>query len=181
MIVGPDGRRLPPGEQGEILVQGPTVMAGYLNAPELNRIAFIDGWYRTGDVGSLDADGFLTLHGRKRETINRGSEKIAPIEIDHALMRHPDVVEAAAYGVPHPRLGEDVAAAVVLRPGARATPIELREFVSERLARFKNPAPHCHRQPVAEGAHRQGPTQTPERGFPEQLENVAGGWRPVND
>ena len=67
--------------------------------------AFIDGWYRTGDVGSLDADGFLTLHGRKREIINRGSEKIAPLEIDHALMRHPDVVEAAAYGVPHPRLG----------------------------------------------------------------------------
>jgi acyl-CoA synthetase (AMP-forming)/AMP-acid ligase II len=139
IIAGPDGRRLPPGEQGEILVQGPTVMTGYLNTPELNRSAFIDGWYRTGDIGSLDADGFLTLHGRKRETINRGSEKIAPIEIDQALMRHPDVVEAAAYGVPHPRLGEDVAAAVVLRPGAHATPIELRDFISERLARFKIP------------------------------------------
>ena len=104
-------------------------MAGYLNAPELNHAAFVDGWYRTGDIGSLDAEGFLSLHGRTRETINRGSEKIAPIEVDQALMRHPDVVEAAAYGVPHPRLGEDVAAAVVLRPGSRVTPMELREFL----------------------------------------------------
>jgi acyl-CoA synthetase (AMP-forming)/AMP-acid ligase II/acyl carrier protein len=139
IIVGEDGRRLPVGERGEILVTGPSVMSGYLNAPDLNRSVFIDGWYRTGDIGSLDADGFLTLHGRRKELINRGSEKIAPPEIDQALMSHPDVEQAAAFAVPHPRLGEDVAAAVVLRSGAKVTPIELREFLSQRLATFKVP------------------------------------------
>ncbi len=138
-IVGHDGQQVPAGEQGEILVSSRDVMSGYLNAPELNRSAFVDGWYRTGDIGSLDEQGFLSLHARKREMINRGAEKIAPIEIDHALMRHPEVAEAAAYGVPHPRLGEDVAAAVVLRPGSKVTPSELREFVSEQLATFKIP------------------------------------------
>jgi len=138
-IAGPDGRPLPAGEHGEILVKGPSVMAGYLNAPEGNRAVFVDCWYRTGDIGSLDADGFLTLHGREREFINRGGEKIAPLEIDQALMRHPQVAQAAAFGVPHPRLGEDAAAAVVLRPGATVTPAELRDFISERLAAFKVP------------------------------------------
>jgi oxalate---CoA ligase len=138
-IVGEDGKPVRAGERGDILVRGPSVTSGYLNAPELNRSAFVDGWYRTGDVGSVDADGFLTLHGRKKELINRGGEKIAPLEIDQALMRHPDVAQAAAYGVPHPRLGEDVAAAVVLRPGARATAVELREFVGKELATFKIP------------------------------------------
>lgn len=138
-IVGEDGKPVRAGECGDILVRGPSVTSGYLNAPELNRSAFVDGWYRTGDVGSLDADGFLTLHGRKKELINRGGEKIAPLEIDQALMRHPDVTQAAAYGVPHPRLGEDVAAAVVLRPGARTTAVELREFVGKELATFKVP------------------------------------------
>src|SRR6185503_7177169 len=102
----------------EVYVRGPSVMAGYLNAPERNRSIFVDGWYRSGDVGSLDADGFLTLHGREKELINRGGEKISPHEIDLALLCHPQVAQAAAYGVPHPRLGEDVAAAVVLRPAA---------------------------------------------------------------
>jgi acyl-CoA synthetase (AMP-forming)/AMP-acid ligase II len=139
VIVGEDGRRLPPGERGEVLAKGPTVMSGYLNAPDLNESAFLDGWFRTGDIGSLDEDGFLTLHGRRKELINRGSEKIAPLEIDQALMGHPDVEQAAACAVPHPRLGEDVAAAVVLRPGAKVTPIELREFLSQRLAVFKVP------------------------------------------
>ncbi len=96
--------------------------SGYLDAPELNRASFVDGWFRTGDIGSLDADGFLTIHGRKTEMINRGGEKISPAEIDDALQRHPDVAEAAAFATPHPRLGEDVAAAVVLREGATVTP-----------------------------------------------------------
>ena len=138
-IVGEDGRQLPPGEQGEILVRGPTVMSGYLNAPELNRTRFVNGWFKTGDIGSLDEDGFLTLHGRKDDLINRGGEKISPVEIDDALMRHPAVAEAAAFAVPHPRLGEDVAAAVVLRPGMTATPVELRGYLQEQLASFKVP------------------------------------------
>jgi len=139
IIVDADGRRLPPGQEGEILVSGPTVMSGYLNVPELNRSAFVDGWYRTGDIGRLDAEGFLSLRGRMRELINRGSEKIAPVEIDHALMRHPQVTEAAAYAVPHPRLGEDVAAAVVLQKGANVTADELRELLAAHLAAFKIP------------------------------------------
>jgi len=138
-VVGEDGRQVAVGEQGEILVRGPSVMSGYLNAPELNRLVFVDGWYRTGDIGSVDEQGFLSLHARKRELINRGAEKIAPLEIDHALARHPAVAEAAAFAVPHPRLGEDVAAAVVLRPGSKVTSDELRAFLSEQLATFKLP------------------------------------------
>jgi acyl-CoA synthetase (AMP-forming)/AMP-acid ligase II len=139
MIVGEDGRQLAVDEQGEILVRGPNVISGYLDAAELNRNAFIDGWFRTGDIGSLDGDGFLTVHGRKTEIINRGGEKIAPLEIDQALLRHPEVAEAAAFAIPHPRLGEDIAAAVVLREGARVTPMDLREFLASQVALFKVP------------------------------------------
>ena len=138
-IVGNDGGRLAAGECGEILVGGPTVVSGYLNAPELNRASFVDGWFRSGDIGSIDEDGFLALHGRKDDLINRGAEKISPVEIDDALTLHPAVAEAAAFAVPHPRLGEDIAAAVVLRPGMTATPVELREYLQGRLASFKVP------------------------------------------
>ncbi len=138
-IVGEDGREVPPGSQGEILVTGPSVTAGYLNAPELNQAACVDGWFRTGDMGSIDGEGFLSLHGRRKELINRGGEKIAPLEIDQALLSHPEVEEAAAFGLPHPRLGEDVAAAVVLRRAATITPAQLREFLAQRLAPFKIP------------------------------------------
>jgi oxalate---CoA ligase len=138
-IVDEGGREVAACEHGEILLGGPTVTSGYLDAPELNRASFVDGWFRTGDIGSIDDDGFLTLHGRKTELINRGGEKISPSEIDDALQRHPDVAEAAAFAAPHPRLGEDVAAAVVLREGATVTPLELREFLLPRLAQFKIP------------------------------------------
>jgi len=138
-IVAESGRELSAGEHGEVLLGGPTVTSGYLDAPELNRASFADGWFRTGDIGSLDAEGFLILHGRKTEFINRGGEKISPAEIDDALQRHPDIVEAAAFAVPHPRLGEDVAAAVVLKDGATVTPLNLREFLLPSLALFKIP------------------------------------------
>ena len=138
-IFGDDGRQVGAGEQGEIFVSGPTVISGYLNAPELNRTRFVNGWFRTGDIGCFDEDGFLTLHGRKDDLINRGGEKISPAEIDNALARHPAVAEAVAFAVPHPRLGEDVAAAVVLRPGITATPVELREYLYEQVASFKVP------------------------------------------
>jgi acyl-CoA synthetase (AMP-forming)/AMP-acid ligase II len=138
-IVADSGREVSAGEQGEILLAGAAVTSGYLDAPELNRASFVDGWFRTGDIGSLDADGFLTLHGRKTEMINRGGHKISPVEVDDALRRHPAVAEAATFGAPHPRLGEDVAAAVVLREGATVTPLELREFLLPRLAQFKIP------------------------------------------
>jgi oxalate---CoA ligase len=138
-IVGEDGRPLPAGQHGAVLVRGPSVTSGYLNAPELNRSAFVDGWFRTGDIGSIDEHGFLSLHGREKELINRGSEKISPLEIDRALLSHPGVAQAAAYGLLHPRLGEDVGAAVVLHPGALVSPLELREFLGTKLAAFKVP------------------------------------------
>jgi acyl-CoA synthetase (AMP-forming)/AMP-acid ligase II/thioesterase domain-containing protein len=139
VIVSQEGHPLPPGQQGEVLVGGPTVISGYLDDPELNRAAFVNGWFRTGDIGSLDREGFLTLHGRIKEQINRGGEKISPVEVDTALLRHPAVAEAAAFAVPHPRLGEDVAAAVVLRPDATATSVELRRFLADHVASFKIP------------------------------------------
>jgi oxalate---CoA ligase len=139
IIVGEDGRLLPPGQLGEVLVGGPTVLSGYVHAPGLNDSAFVDGWFRTGDLGSLDEEGFFTHHGRVKEMINRGGEKIGPAEIDAALMRHPEVAEAAAYPVTHPRLGEDIRAAVVLHRGATVTPLELRGFLETQLAAFKVP------------------------------------------
>ncbi|WP_246738175.1 AMP-binding protein [Bradyrhizobium sp. CCBAU 051011] len=138
-IVGEDGHPLPTGERGEIWVRGPTVISGYLDAPELNHAAFREGWLRTGDIGSLDGDGFLTLHGRLSEVINRGGEKIAPAEVESALLRHPAIAEAAAFAILHPRLGDDVAAAVVPHPGAQTTPAELRQFLQLELASFKIP------------------------------------------
>jgi len=140
VIVADDkGHRLPAGEQGEIRVRGPTVMSGYLDAPELNRASFVDGWLRTGDLGSFDEEGFLTLRGRLKDMINRGGEKISPLEIDEALMRHPAVSEAAAFALPHSRLGEDIAAAVALHPARTASQQELRTFLSDKLAPFKIP------------------------------------------
>jgi oxalate---CoA ligase len=122
-IVDDDGREVAAGERGELLIGGPSLISGYLNAPELNRACFVDGRLKTGDIGSLDAEGFLTLHGRKTDLINRGGEKVSPSEVDEALVRHPAVAEAAAFAIPHPRLGEDVAAAVVLKPQTTARPL----------------------------------------------------------
>jgi acyl-CoA synthetase (AMP-forming)/AMP-acid ligase II/acyl carrier protein len=150
-IVGDDGHRLPPGKLGEILVGGPTVISGYLDAPELNRACFLDGWFRSGDIGSIDEDGFLTLHGRKTDVINRGGEKISPLEIDEALMRHPAILEAAAFSVPHPRLGEDVVAAVILRPGMTTTSVELRKYLQEQVAPFKVPRRIVFREQLPKG------------------------------
>jgi acyl-CoA synthetase (AMP-forming)/AMP-acid ligase II/acyl carrier protein len=138
-IVDENDQPLPAGQYGALLVRGPSVTSGYINAPELNRSAFADGWFRTGDIGSIDDEGFLSLHGRDKELINRGSEKISPLEIDQALIAHPCVAQAAAYSVAHPRLGEDVAAAVVLHPGALVSPLELREYLGTKLAAFKVP------------------------------------------
>ena len=117
-ILGDDESFAPSGMPGEILVRGPQVFAGYENDPDVNRRAFFDGWFRTGDRGYLDGDGFLYLTGRVKETINRGGFKVPPADVDAALMRHPRVAEVATFGVPHPTLGEDVVAAVVPENGA---------------------------------------------------------------
>ena len=131
---------LPAGERGEVVIRGANVTRGYLNNAEANATAFVGGWFRTGDQGYLDSDGYLFLTGRIKEIINRGGEKISPREIDEVLLDHPAVVQAVAFAVPDPRLGEDVAAAVVLRPGMTPSERQLREFTAARLANFKIPS-----------------------------------------
>ena len=117
-VLGPDGQELPVGSVGEVAVRGASVFSGYENAPEVNASAFTNGWFRTGDEGLLDAEGYLFLRGRIKEIINRGGEKIGPLEIEDALLSHPDVQEAVAFSIPDERLGEEVGAAIVPR-GAR--------------------------------------------------------------
>ena len=139
-ILGAMGTFLAAAEVGEIVVRGPEVFEGYENDPEANRGIFHDGWCRTGDLGYFDPDGFLFLAGRVNESINRGGYKVSPVEIDIALATHPDVVEAAAFSVPHPTLGEDIAAAVVLRNPLADAPQKLRDFALANLAAFKVPS-----------------------------------------
>ncbi len=136
-IMDDDGNLLPQGGLGEVVVKGPNVIDGYENNPEANATAFVNGWFRTGDQGQIDADGYLSLTGRLKELINRGGEKISPLEIDDVLLRHPAVGEAVAFAVPHATLGEEVHAAVVLK--GDATERELRAYCAERLAEYKVP------------------------------------------
>ena len=133
------GNLLPTDKAGEIVLRGPAIMSGYEANPSANAEAFVNGWFRTGDLGRFDSDGYLVVTGRLKEQINRGGEKISPLEIDEALLKHPDVSEAVAFGVPHDTLGEDIAAAVVLRAGANVGPNELRAFLREHVAPFKIP------------------------------------------
>jgi acyl-CoA synthetase (AMP-forming)/AMP-acid ligase II/acetyltransferase-like isoleucine patch superfamily enzyme/acyl carrier protein len=138
-IMDESGNLLPIGTIGEVVIRGPNVTGGYESNPAANDSSFSDGWFRTGDQGCLDADGYLTLTGRLKEMINRGGEKIAPKEIDEVLLQHPAVAQAVAFALPHQTLGEDVAAAVVLRSGALAQEHELVQFAAQRLADFKIP------------------------------------------
>jgi len=124
---------------GEIVIHGPNVTNGYLDRPEANKNAFADKWFRTGDLGYLDEDGYLFITGRIKEMINRGGEKIAPVEVDEALLACPTVAQAVTFAVPHDRLGEEVAAAVVLHEHAHASEKEIQEFVASRLSFFKVP------------------------------------------
>ena len=139
-IMGEDRRLLSAGESGEIVVRGENVIRGYGANPEATRAAFADGWFRTGDLGRLDAEGYVTISGRIKEIINRGGEKVSPHEVEEALLEHADVRRCAAFAVPHPTLGEDVAAAVALRDGGNATEEELRQFLFGALPEFKIPS-----------------------------------------
>ena len=138
-VLGPKGELLGAGNRGEVAIRGPNVTRGYANNPAANERAFTNGWFRTGDQGWLDAEGYLTLSGRLKEIINRAGEKISPREIDEVLLDHPAVAQAVAFAIPDAQLGEDVGAAVVLHEGRSATPTELREYVATRLADFKVP------------------------------------------
>jgi acyl-CoA synthetase (AMP-forming)/AMP-acid ligase II len=131
------GHLLKAGERGEVVIRGANVTRGYEDSPEANAASFIDGWFRTGDQGYLDEDGYLLLTGRLKEMINRGGEKIAPREIDEVLLGHPAVAEAVAFGTPHPTWGEEVAAAVVLK--SDASEADLIAYCRERMADFKRP------------------------------------------
>ena len=133
------GTLLPPDTVGEVVIRGPNVTRGYEANPEANAKAFTNGWFRTGDQGVLDAEGYLRLTGRLKELINRGGEKFSPLEVDEVLMDHPAVQQVVTFAMPHEKLGEEVAAAVVLRDGKSATERELRDFAATRLADFKVP------------------------------------------
>jgi acyl-CoA synthetase (AMP-forming)/AMP-acid ligase II len=138
-IMDDEGHIMAQGEIGEVVIRGPNVTHGYLNNPDANAKGFAAGWFRTGDQGMLDTEGFLTITGRLKEIINRGGEKVAPLEVDNVLSDHPAVRQVLTFAMPHAKLGEEVAAAVVLAEGVTATENEIREFASRRLADFKVP------------------------------------------
>jgi acyl-CoA synthetase (AMP-forming)/AMP-acid ligase II len=159
------GRLLPAGRTGEVVIRGRNVTAGYQHNPEANAQAFVKGWFRSGDQGVLDGDGYLTITGRLKEIINRGGEKVAPREVDEVLIAHPAVAEAVTFAVPDAALGEEVGAAVVLKGGARASADEIRAYAAERLASFKVP-----RRIAIVPEIPKGPTGKPQRiGLAEKL------------
>ena len=121
------------------MIRGENVTLAYENNPGANEECFVNGWFRTGDQGIMDEDGYLTITGRLKEIINRGGEKISPREVDDVLMDHPAVRQVVTFALPHESLGEEVAAAVALKEGESTDPAALISFASERLARFKVP------------------------------------------
>jgi len=139
-VMDDDGKLLSPGETGEIVIRGVNVTTGYANNPEANATSFTNSWFRTGDLGHSDDDGYFYITGRTKEMINRGGETISPREIDDVLMEHSAVAQVVTFSVPHPSLGEDVAAAVVLHAANDANEEELRNFAFERLAPAKVPS-----------------------------------------
>jgi hypothetical protein len=160
---------------GEVVVRGPTLMPGYDDDAAANAAAFVDGWFRTGDQGYLDAGGYLFITGRLKELINRGGEKVAPAEVEAVLAMHPSVLHAAAFAVPDAALGEVVGAAVVLRPGHTLDELALRHWAAERLAEYKVP-----RRIVAVAALPKGPTGKVQRvGLAEKLGLTAPEPEPV--
>ena len=138
-IMSNEGRLLPANGTGEIVIRGANVTASYENNPRANAENFTNGWFRTGDQGSMDAEGYLSITGRLKEIINRGGEKVSPLEVDEVLMDHPAVQQVVTFAMPHDKLGEEVAAAVVLREGKQATEKDIREFAARHLADFKVP------------------------------------------
>jgi acyl-CoA synthetase (AMP-forming)/AMP-acid ligase II/acyl carrier protein len=161
------GKILAPETVGEVCIRGENVMSGYENNAAANTSTFTNGWLRTGDRGFLDKDGYLFLQGRIKELINRGGEKISPREIDEVLLSHPAVQQAVAFAIPHPLLGEDVGAAVVLREGQSVSMQELRQFTVLKLADYKVP-----RQIVFLREIPKGPTGKIQRiGMAEKLKD----------
>ena len=138
-IMGEGGQILPKGDVGEIVIRGSNVTSGYENNPAANKDNFREGWFCTGDQGLLDPDGFLKITGRLKEIINRGGEKIAPLEVDNVIQAHSAVAQVVTFAVPHSKLGEEVAAAIVLVEGANASERDIKDFAATKLADFKVP------------------------------------------
>ncbi|MFD9001572.1 long-chain fatty acid--CoA ligase [Streptomyces sp. NPDC059582] len=138
-VVDDSGNEVPPGETGEIVIRGHNVMKGYWRRPEATAEAIRDGWFHTGDLGRVDQDGYFWIVGREKDLINRGGYKIYPREVEDVLYEHPAVADAAVLGMPDPDLGEEIGAAVVLKPGAEATAQELRDYVKRQVAAYKYP------------------------------------------
>ena len=151
-IMDLDGNLLKAGGTGEIVIRGPNVTPGYENNDKANAEAFTHGWFRTGDQGNMDAEGYISITGRLKEIINRGGEKISPREIDEILMDHPAVGQVVCFGIPHDKLGEEVGAAVVLREGVAATEKDLRDYVATRVADFKVPRKILLLEEIPKGA-----------------------------
>jgi oxalate---CoA ligase len=151
-IMAEDGTLLPRGGTGEIVIRGPNVTAGYESNPKANAEAFQNGWFRTGDQGVMDAEGYISITGRLKEIINRGGEKVSPREVDEILMDHAAVAQVVCFGMPHPKLGEEVAACVVLREGQAVTERELQAFVAQRAADYKVPKKILFMDEIPKGA-----------------------------
>jgi acyl-CoA synthetase (AMP-forming)/AMP-acid ligase II len=138
-IFGPDGNSLQPGQLGEVCIKGPTVTPGYIDNRAANEASFVDGWFHSGDMGFLDADQYLFLKGRIKELINRGGEKISPQNVDAVLLANPKVEDAMSFGVPDPKYGEEINAAVVVKPGTTLTSEELTVYCRASLGEFEIP------------------------------------------
>jgi len=137
-IVGPDGEELPAGEAGEICGRGPMLMAEYYKRPDLTAETIVDGWLKTGDIGYVDEDGFLYLVDRKKEMIISGGVNVFPRDIEEIAVEHPDILEAAVFGIPDDKWGETPVAAVVLKQGASANAEDIRAWVNGRVeAKFQ--------------------------------------------
>lgn len=151
-----EDRLLPPDALGEVVISGPNVTPGYEANPGANAKAFFEAegrrWFRTGDQGRFDAEGYLRLTGRLKEIINRGGEKVSPLEVDEVLMDHPAVAQAVCFGIPHDKLGEEVGAAIVLRPDMQASEQQIRAFAAARLADFKVPRKVAIVEEIPKGA-----------------------------
>ena len=140
LIINDNGRSLKAGKTGEIIIKGKNIIKKYFHDKKTDKNSFIRGYLRTGDLGYLDREGYLYIIGRKKEMINKGGEKISPREIDEALLKHPQIEQAAAFSIPHQTLGEDIAAAVILKNNSYLTEGDIRKYLSKSLAKFKTPS-----------------------------------------
>jgi len=172
-ILDAEGGRVALGGLGEVAVRGDNVMKGYEYNPVANQHALTNGWLRTGDQGRFDVDGYLFLTGRIKEIINRGGEKVSPTEVDATLLEHPGIAQAVTFAVPHPTLGEDIAAAVVLKENETANERDIRAFVATRLTDYKVPSQVLFLEEIPKG-----PTGKTQRiGLAEKLaEKLRNGY-----